>query len=153
MANSHRGPRFGTSSPGLLAPKLLHSIRDKPNRTENSGPMGALHRRGRDSALPCVVDAAPVRSVNHGAVFDPPFRNRPHISQKRRGEHSAVSEPEMMGVATDDHGGDHSGNIFARFFRQRVYPIQVPEVALLDRVVDRVHDGLLNLRGPQVVCR
>src|ERR1039457_2784757 len=54
--------------------------------------------------------------------------------------------------AADDHGGDDSGNIFARFFRQRVYSIQIPEVALLDRVVDSVHDGLLDLRGPQIVC-
>ena len=31
--------------------------------------MGTLYRRGRDRALPCVVDAAPVRSVNHGAAL------------------------------------------------------------------------------------
>jgi hypothetical protein len=56
--------------------------------------MGTLYRRGRDRALPCVVDAAPVRSVNYGAAFDPAFRNRPYISQKLwRGLGTAAINP------------------------------------------------------------
>lgn len=81
-----------------LVPKLLNSIRGKPDGTENCGPMGTLYRRGRDRALPCVVDAAPVRTVNNGAASDRTFRNRARMLRVPLRDLRAVARSAPAGV-------------------------------------------------------
>lgn len=63
-----------------------------------------------------------------------------------------AGEPEPLRVAAHDHRGHHLGDVLARFGRQRPHPVEIPEVALLDGILDRA-DRLLHFGRPHVISR
>ena len=57
----------------------------------------------------------------------------------------SLVKTEMLGIAADNHQGDHFRHVLSGLFRKRVHTIEIPEVALFDRIADRLHDRLFHL--------
>jgi hypothetical protein len=62
-SDHNQTPAAATSIP-FAAAEMLRSLRAQPNRAENPRPMDSLHCRGPHRAVPCLVDVAPVCSLN-----------------------------------------------------------------------------------------
>src|ERR1039457_2795818 len=64
----------------------------------------------------------------------------------------ANQKSEPIWIASNDDCGEHLGNIFARFRRQRPCPVKIPEISLLDGVL-YFRNGLLHPGRAKVVRR
>src|SRR5690242_16851853 len=60
-------------------------------------------------------------------------------------------ESEMTRVAADQNCGKYLGHVLSRFERQRARAVEIPEIALLNRVEHRACHGLSHLARAAVI--